>query len=65
MNVKKEVVYLVNVGKGSFKDRLLRETDDIELLRKAYEDLLEVYQEEIRERVLLEVRIEHVIDNIK
>ena len=44
----------------AFTDSRIVDTDDIEVLRKAYVELLRVYQGEVRDRVLLEMRLEDV-----
>lgn len=45
---------------GGFKEKALRETSDIELLRSAYEQLLLAYQSEIRSNTLLAMELEDV-----
>lgn len=44
----------------AFTDSRIMETEDIEVLRDAYVQLLRVYQGEIRDRVLLEMRLDEV-----
>jgi hypothetical protein len=64
---KKEVILLNGQRKGNeiaFKDKSLRETDDITLLRTAYEELLIAYQYEIKNRIQLEVKLEDFIEKV-
>lgn len=49
----------------AFTDSRIMDTDDIEVLRDAYVQLLRVYQGEIRDRVLLEMRLEEVDSAVK
>ena len=44
----------------AFTDSRIADTDDIEVLRKAYVELLRCYQGEVRDRVLLEMRLEEI-----
>lgn len=43
-----------------FKDKELRDTTDIELLRTAYEHLLIAYQEEIKKSTLVSMELEDI-----
>lgn len=45
-----------------FKDKSLRKTDDINILRTAYEELLIAYQDEIKNRIQLEIKLEDFIE---
>lgn len=49
----------------AFTDSRIMDTDDIEVLRDAYVQLLRVYQGEIRDRVLLEMRLEELERTVK
>lgn len=52
------------VDQLGFMHKKIRETSDIEVLRKAYEELLKAYKDEIKKRVHLEMKLEELELNV-